>query len=73
MATATEPTIEQRLKATEIAIDEIRQQLPSRADRVRDWLQQVRGCMKDKAAFREMIAYGQAYRDADRPPTEEPS
>ena len=67
MATATEPTIEQRLAALEAAVAAIRQQSPPRAAGVLGWLQQTSGSMKDKSAFREMIAHGLAYRHEDRP------
>ena len=73
MATATETTTEQRLTALESAIVEIRQQLPPISAGVLKWLEQTSGIMKDKPAFREMIAYGLAYRHADRPQGEEPS
>ena len=74
MSVATETTIEQRLAATEAAIDEIRQHLPPSpaTTSASDWLRPIRGIMADKAAFREMIAYGRAYRQADHPTDVEP-
>ncbi len=73
MSTATETSIEQRLTAAEAAIAEIRLQLPSPPNAASDWLQKISGIMTDKSAFREMIAYGLAYRRADRPADVEPS
>lgn len=65
----TEPLIEQRLSAVEAAVAELRKRLPTPPSN--DWLQQVIGCLKDEPAFEEVLAYGRAYRDADRPPEPE--
>lgn len=71
MSVATEATIEQRLAAAEAAIVEIRQQLlaPSGGP---DWLRKVSGIMRDMPGFREMVAYGRAFREADHPADDEP-
>ncbi len=73
MSIATEASIEQRLAALEAAIAAIRRQSPPPAAAAPDWLQKISGIMTDKPAFQEMIAYGLAYRHADRPPDDKPS
>ena len=73
MSTATEPTIEQRLAALEIAMAEIRRPPALARAPVLLWLEKVSGIMTNKAAFEEMTAHGRAYRQTDRPPDNEPS
>jgi hypothetical protein len=62
-----EAPIEQRLSAVEAAIAEIRRRLPPSTP-APDWLEQVIGSFKDEPAFEEVLAYGRAFRIADRPP-----
>jgi hypothetical protein len=61
-----ETTLEQRLTAVEDAIRELQQALRGRQPAV-DWLDRVIGSMKDEPAFDEVLAYGRAIRQADRP------
>ena len=60
----TDLGIEQRLSAVETAIEELRRRLATSSP---DWLQHVIGSQKDEPAFEEVLAYGRAYRGADRP------
>ena len=67
-----QPTIEQRLAALETAVREIRQYLllrPRTPDT--NWLEKVIGSMKDEPAFLEVVEYGRAFRQADRPSDDE--
>lgn len=66
MATATEPTIEQRLSAAEAAIVEIRRQLPSPATGL-GWLERMIGSQADEPAFDEVIAHGRSLRTGEHP------
>ena len=59
--------IEQRLSAVEEAVAELRRRLLSSNP---DWLRQVIGSQKDEPAFDDVLAYGRAYRVADRPPAD---
>ena len=69
MATATEPTIEQRLAAAEAAIMEIRRRLPP-ASKL-GWLEDLIGSQADEPAFDEVIALGRAFRMTEPPPLED--
>ena len=62
---SSEVEIEQRLKAVEAAVIELRRwlALPSSPD----WLRRIADSMKDESAFGEMVALGRAYRVVDRP------
>ena len=71
MATATEPTIEQRLLALEAAVAELRRQPPPGPASALGWFERVSGIMKDQPGFQEMVAYGRAFREAEGPPGEE--
>ena len=66
----TEALIEERLSAVEAAVAELRRRLPPSEP---DWLRQVTGSLKDEPAFEEVLAYGRAYRVADRPPADDGS
>ncbi|MEW4570262.1 hypothetical protein AB1L88_20540 [Tautonia sp. JC769] len=60
----TETPIEERLSAVEAAIEELRRRMPASSP---NWLDQVVGSLKDEPAFDEVLAYGRAFREADRP------
>jgi hypothetical protein len=64
-----ELTVEQRMAALEKAVRELQEAMCARRP-APDWLQRVIGSMKDEPAFDEVLALGQAIREADRP-TEE--
>jgi hypothetical protein len=64
-----EATLEQRLTALEEAVGELQEAMKSR-NPTADWLDRVIGSMKDEPAFDEVLAYGQAIRQADRPADE---
>lgn len=63
---STESTIEQRLAALEAAVKEIQNRLPVQTP-APNWLEKVIGSMKDEPAFLEVLEYGRAFRQADRP------
>ena len=62
----SEATLEQRMTALEEVVRELRETLKARPP-VPDWLDRVIGSMKDEPAFDEVLAYGRAIRQADRP------
>jgi hypothetical protein len=62
-----EVTLEQRLAAVEVAVRELQRIIFSRAP-APNWLERVTGSMKDEPAFAEVLEYGRAIRQADRPP-----
>jgi hypothetical protein len=64
-----EATLEQRLTALEEAVGELQEAMKARKPTA-DWLDRVIGSMKDEPAFDEVLAYGQAIRQADRPADE---
>jgi hypothetical protein len=64
-----EATLEQRLTALEEAVGELQKAMKARKP-APDWLDRVIGSMKDEPAFDEVLAYGQAIRQADRPADE---
>ncbi len=61
-----ESTVEQRLTAVENALRELQEAMKTR-NPAPDWLDRVIGSMKDEPAFDEVLAYGRAIRQADRP------
>jgi hypothetical protein len=63
---ATDTLIEQRLSALEQAVSELQQKISTQPP-AQDWLRQMIGAFKDEPAFDEVIAYGKAFREADRP------
>jgi hypothetical protein len=64
---ATQPTLEQRLAELESAVREMQSRLDSQTP-VRNWLENVIGSFKDEPAIEEVLEYGRALRQADRPP-----
>ncbi|MDF5725444.1 MAG: hypothetical protein PUP91_34330 [Rhizonema sp. PD37] len=60
---STNTSVEQRLLAVETAIAELQKQLAD--SQSVNWLQQITGSFKDEPAFEEVLAYGQAIRQAD--------
>jgi len=63
----SEASIEQRLEAVETAVRDLQQRL-ERSSPSPNWLSHVIGSLKDEPAFEEVIAYGQAMREADQLP-----
>jgi hypothetical protein len=61
------PTVEERLAELEAAVRELQRRLDSQAP-APDWLDRVIGSFKDEPAFQEVLEYGRALRQADRPP-----
>ncbi len=61
-----ETALEQRVTALESAVHELQKALSGRKP-APDWLDRVVGSMKDEPAFDEVLAYGRAIRQADRP------
>ena len=59
-------TLEQRMTALEEAVRELQEAMKARPPAI-DWLDRVIGTMKDEPAFEEVLAYGRAIRQADRP------
>jgi hypothetical protein len=64
-----EATLEQRISVLENAIQELRDELNAQKPST-DWLKNVLGSMKDEPAFDEVLAYGRAIRESDRPEEE---
>jgi hypothetical protein len=60
-------SLEQRLAAVELAVRELQHRL-DHATPAPNWLEQVTGSFKDEPAFAEVLEYGRALRQADRPP-----
>lgn len=58
--------IEERMTAIEQSIRELQTAMRTRQPAA-DWLDQVIGSMKDDPEFDEVLAYGRAIRQADRP------
>ncbi len=63
--------VEERLTALEQAVRELKEAMNTRVS-APDWLDRVIGSMKDEPAFDDVLAYGQAIRQADRPAEQEP-
>ncbi len=61
-----EATLDQRMTAMEEAVRELQELMKARKP-APDWLDRVIGSMKDEPAFDEVLAYGRAIREADRP------
>jgi hypothetical protein len=64
---STQEQIEQRLAVVEAAVREL-QRLTASGAPTPNWLERVAGSMKDEPAFEEVLEYGRAFRQADRPP-----
>jgi hypothetical protein len=61
-----EATLDERMTAMEEAVRELQELVKARKP-APDWLDRVIGSMKDDPAFDEVLAYGRAIRQADRP------
>ena len=64
----SEATLDQRMTAMEAAVLQDRMKARETAP---DWLDRVTGSMKDEPAFDDVLAYGRAIRQADRPAEDE--
>jgi hypothetical protein len=62
-----EVTLEQRLAVVEAAVRELQRLLAAHTPAA-NWLEKVTGSMKGEPAFEEVLYYGRAARQADRPP-----
>jgi hypothetical protein len=62
----TDVMIEERLRSLETAVVEIQHRLETGIT-TSDWVERFTGAFKDEPAFAEVIAYGRAVREADRP------
>jgi len=65
-----EATLEQRMTAVEVAVRELQEAMKAR-EPASDWLDRMIGSMEDEPAFDEVLAYGRAIREADRPADDE--
>jgi hypothetical protein len=63
---ATQPTLKEQLAELESAVREMQRRMESQSP-VRNWLENVIGSFKDEPAFEEVLEYGRALRQADRP------
>jgi hypothetical protein len=61
-----EATLDQRMTAMEEAVRELQALVKVRKP-ASDWLDRVIGSMKDEPAFDDVLAYGRAIRQADKP------
>lgn len=61
---STTTPMEDRMAAVEAAVADLQRRVPRPAG---SWLDRVTGSFKDEPAFDEVLAYGRAARDADRP------
>jgi hypothetical protein len=61
-----EATLDQRMTAMEQAVRELQALVKVRKP-APDWLDRVIGSMKDEPAFDDVLAYGRAIRQADKP------
>ena len=61
-----EATLDQRMTAMEEAVRELQALVKARKP-APDWLDRVIGSMKDEPAFDDVLAYGRAIRQADKP------
>jgi len=62
---------EERLTALERAVRELKDAMSAR-NAASDWLDRVIGSQKDEPAFDEVLVFGQAIRQSDRPAEEQP-
>ena len=65
-----EATLDQRMTAMEEAIRELQALVKVRKP-APDWLDRVIGSMKDEPAFDDVLAFGRAIRQADKPPEDQ--
>jgi hypothetical protein len=63
-------TLEERMTRLEQAVYGLQQAICVRKPPTDDWLDHVIGTKKDEPAFDEVLAYGRAIRQADRPAEE---
>lgn len=66
----TDVSLEQRVAVLEATVRELQRLLVSRTP-APNWLEQITGSFKDEPAFAEVLEYGRAIRQADRPPEDE--
>jgi len=66
----TDVSLEQRVAVLESTVKELQRQLASRTPAA-NWLDQITGSFKDEPAFAEVLEYGRAIRQADRPPEDD--
>ena len=59
--------IERRLAAVELAVCELQRLIGARTP-APNWLERLTGSMKNEPAFPEVLRFGQAIRQSDRPP-----
>jgi hypothetical protein len=64
---STDASLEQRLARVEAAVRDLQDQMAACAP-APNWLEQIIGSFKDEPAFAEVLEYGRAIRQADRPP-----
>jgi hypothetical protein len=62
----TSEQIEKRLTALESAVSELQRRLAALSPPA-NWVERISGSFKDEPAFDEVLAYGRAFRAADRP------
>jgi hypothetical protein len=65
-----EATLEERLAAVEQAVRDLQRLMSVRIPSP-NWLERLTGSMKDEPAFAEVLEYGRAIRQADRPPEDD--
>jgi hypothetical protein len=58
--------LEPRMTAVEQTVRQLQEAMRAR-EPASDWLDRMIGSMKDEPAFDEVLAYGRAIRQADRP------
>ena len=59
-------SIEQRLATVERVVADLQRQL-AKAAPAPNWLERFTGTFKDEPAFADVVEYGRAIREADRP------
>ncbi len=65
-----EATLEERLATVEQAVRDLQRLMTVRTPSP-SWLERLTGSMKDEPAFAEVLEYGRAIRQADRPPEDD--
>jgi hypothetical protein len=60
-------TLEQRLLVLEAEVAALKQQAKSPSSTGKNWLEKLTGSISDEAGFEQVLAYGRAFRDRDRP------
>jgi hypothetical protein len=63
---APKPTVEDRVAELEAIVRDLQQRLDSITP-APNWLQRIIGSFKDEPGFEEVLEYGRAFRQADRP------